>query len=151
MPTGVRTETHCQSKTPLLCFAKRGRHAAQHQESAAGDQATHPRGAACSNSRPQPGSKLLGVWRGVGGFRWVGRSAARVHRGGLVGTTTYTPQNDPHDTLILLNIHKWGKKFFSKNLPISSGSHQPRSALEVTSGVKISLCFSPIFEISTKF
>ena len=26
--------------------------------------------------------------------------------GGLVGTPTYIPQNDPHDTLIILNIHK---------------------------------------------
>ena len=62
-----------------------------------------------------------------GGGRWVGRSAARVLRGGSVGTPTYIPQNDPHDALITLNIHKWGKKIFRKNLPISSGSHQPRS------------------------
>ena len=30
--------------------------------------------------------------------------------GGAVGTPTYIPQNDPHDTLIILNIHNWCKK-----------------------------------------
>ena len=41
-----------------------------------------------------------------------GMSAARVPRGGaLVGTPTYIPQNDPHDALIIMNIHKWGKIF----------------------------------------
>ena len=30
--------------------------------------------------------------------------------GGSVGTPTYIPQNDPHDTLIILNIHNWCKK-----------------------------------------
>ena len=34
-----------------------------------------------------------------------------------MGTPTYIPQNDPHDTLIILNTHKWGKKFFKKNCP----------------------------------
>ena len=29
-------------------------------------------------------------------------------RGGSVGTPKYIPQNDPHDALIILNIHKWG-------------------------------------------
>ena len=47
------------------------------------------------------------------------------------------PQNDPHDTLIVLNIHNWGKKNFKKNLPINSDPHQPRSHLEVGSGSKI--------------
>ena len=42
---------------------------------------------------------ILGGWR-------VGRSAARLPGGGLVGTPTYIPQNDPHDTLIILNMHK---------------------------------------------
>ena len=55
-------------------------------------------------------------------------------------TPTHMPQNDPHDALIILNIHKWGKKFFQKNLPISSGSHQPRSDPEVRSG-KFSVFF----------
>ena len=72
--------------------------------------------------------------------------------GGSVGTPTYIPQNDPHDTLIILNIHKWGRKISQKNLPMGSGSHQPRSDLEVRSGSKcFFLCFSPIFEFSTKF
>ena len=62
-----------------------------------------------------------------GGGKWVGRSAGRIPRGGSVGTPKYKPQNDPHDALIILNIHKWGKKIFRKNLPIGSGSYQPRS------------------------
>ena len=37
--------------------------------------------------------------------------------------------------LIILNAHKWGD-FFSKKLPINSGSHQPRSGPEVGSGSK---------------
>ena len=53
-----------------------------------------------------------------------------------MGTPTYIPQNDPHDTLIILNMHKWGKKNFKKNLPINSGSHQPRSDPEAGSGSK---------------
>ena len=53
-----------------------------------------------------------------------------------MGTPTYIPQNDPHDALIILNIHKWGKKVFQENAPISSGPHQPRSNPEVRSGVK---------------
>ena len=92
-----------------------------------------PRGAACSNSRPQPGAKTFGGLEG--GWGWVGWSAG-VPRGGSVGTPTYIPQHDPHDKLIILNIHKWGKNFFQKNLPISSVSHQPRSDPEVRSGVK---------------
>ena len=62
-----------------------------------------------------------------------------------MGTPTYIPQNDPHETLIILNIHKWGEKIFRKNLPISSGSHQPRSDLEVRSGVKKFFCVSQTF------
>ena len=53
-----------------------------------------------------------------------------------MGTPTYIPQHDPHDALIILNIHKWVKIFFQKILRISSGSHQPRSDPEVRSGVK---------------
>ena len=59
--------------------------------------------------------------------------------GGSVGTPTYIPQNDPHDTLIILNMHKWGKTF-SKKFPhqvrVRSGSHQPRSDPEAGSGSK---------------
>ena len=68
-----------------------------------------------------------------------------------MGTPTYVPQNDPHDALIILNIHNSGKQNFRKNLPISSGSHQPTSNPEVRSGSKFFLCFSPIFKFSTKF
>ena len=49
-----------------------------------------------------------------------------------VGTPAYMPQNEPHDALIILNIHKWGKFF----LPISSGSRPPRSGPEVVLGSK---------------
>ena len=74
------------------------------------------------------------------GGRRVGRSAAGLPGegggGGSVGTPTYIPQNDPHDTLIILKMHKWGKFFFKKNLPINSGSHQPRSDPEFGSGSK---------------
>ena len=72
-----------------------------------------PRAAAYSNSRPQPGVKIFGGLEGGGG-RWVGRSAAGVPKGGSVGTPTYIPQNDPHDALIILNIHKWGKQNLQK-------------------------------------
>ena len=83
------------------------------------------------------------------GGRRVGRSAAGLlGGGGSVGTPTYIPQNDPHDTLIILNMHKWGKTNFKKNLPINSGSHQPRSDGQ---GQNPFLCFSAIFEFSTKF
>ena len=61
--------------------------------------------------------KLLGAWRGGeggGGGRWVGRSATGVPRGGSVGTPTYIPQNDPHDALVILNIHKRGKTNFQE-------------------------------------
>ena len=51
-----------------------------------------------------------------------------------MNTPTYIPQNDPRDTLIILNMHKWGKKNFKKKLPINSGSHQPRSDPEAGSG-----------------
>ena len=97
------------------------------------------RGATCSNSRPQPGAKTFG---GLGG-RWVGRSAAGVPRGGSVGTPKYKPQNDPHEALINFNIHNGVKIFFRKNLPIGSGSYQPRSDLEVRSRVKT---FSAFFK-----
>ena len=45
--------------------------------------------------------------------------SSRGPKGGSVGTPTYIPQNDPHDALIILNIHNWGEKNFKKNLPIS--------------------------------
>ena len=47
---------------------------------------TWARGAACSNSRPQPGAKTVGGLEGGGGG--VGWSAAGVPRGGSVGTPT---------------------------------------------------------------
>ena len=65
----------------------------------------------------------------------------RAPQEGSVGTPTYIPQNDPCDTLIIWNIHNWGKKHFQKNLPISSGSHQPTSDPEVRLGVKFFCVF----------
>ena len=62
-----------------------------------------------------------------------------------MGTPTYIPQNDPHDTLIVLNIYNWGKKIFKKicpstQAPISQGPTQ-RSGR-----VKILFCaFHPFF------
>ena len=41
-------------------------------------------------------------------------SATMVSRGGSLGTPTYIPQNEPHDALIILNIHNWSKKKFQK-------------------------------------
>ena len=70
--------------------------------------------------------------------RLIRRRAAQE---GLAGTPTYIPQNDPHDALIIWHIHNWGKKIFRKNLPISSGSHQPRSDPEVRLGVKFFCVF----------
>ena len=88
------------------------------------------------------------------GGRRVRRSAARLPGGGgggSVATPTYIPQNDPHDTLIILNMHKWGKNFSKKicpstQAPISQGpTHRPGR------GQNPLLCLSAIFEFSTKF
>ena len=65
--------------------------------------------------------------------------------GGSVGTPTYIPQNDPHETLIILNVHNWGRKIFQKNLPINLGSHQPRSGPEVGLGSKYFFVFLTSF------
>ena len=76
-----------------------------------------PRGAACSNSRTQPGAKTFGgLEMGRRGGRGVGRSAAKVPKGGSVGTPTNIPQNDPHDALIIWNMHNWGKRIFEKKV-----------------------------------
>ena len=58
-----------------------------------------------------------------------------------MGNPTYIPQKDPHDALIIWNIHNWGKKNFKKKLPISSISHQPRSDPEVRLGVNFFVFF----------
>ena len=72
--------------------------------------------------------------------------------GGSVGTPKNIPQNDPHVTLIILNMHKWGKIFFTKNfahqLRLPSAKVRPGGRV----GVKILLCvFTSIFEFSIKF
>ena len=78
---------------------------------------------------PEGCATVVGVVGGGGGLppalvdpnlggRRVGWSAAGLPGGGgSVGTPTYIPQNDPHDTLIILNIHNWGKKNFKKICP----------------------------------
>ena len=71
---------------------------------------------------------------GVGGLGGQPPGPPGGGGGGSVGTPTYIPQNDPHDTLIILNM--WGKIFSKKRLPINSGSHQPRSDPEAGSGSK---------------
>ena len=94
---------------------------------------SHPREAACSSSRPQPGAKTFG---GLDGGGRVGGSASKPlgspwRGGGAVGTPTYIPQNDTHDALIILNIRKWGEKNFQKKIcPITqapSARIRPRS------------------------
>ena len=69
--------------------------------------ATVLRAAGGGGGHPPP----LWLTQNVGGRR-VGRSAAGLPGGWSVGTPTYTLQNDPHDTLIVLNTHNWGKNFF---------------------------------------
>ena len=62
--------------------------------------------------------------------------------GASVGNPTYIPQHGPHDALIILNIHNWGKKNFRKKFcplaeaPISQGPTR-RSGR----GSKFFLCF----------
>ena len=80
---------------------------------------------------------------GVGGSG--GQPPGSPGEGGSVGTPTYIPQNDPRDTLIILNMRKWGKKIFKKKLPINSGSHQPRSDPGGRVGVKIFFCAFQLF------
>ena len=64
---------------------------------------------------PEGCATVLGAVGGGGGAlvdpnlggRRVGWSATRLPPGGGGGgTPTYIPQNDPHDTLIILNMHK---------------------------------------------
>ena len=78
---------------------------------------------------------------GVGGS---GGQAEDSPGGGSVGTPTYLSQNDPHDTLIILNMHKWGKNIFKRKiahqLRLPSAKVQPGGRV----GVKILFCaFQP--------
>ena len=82
----------------------------------------------------------------------MGRPVSRRGpEGESVDSPTYIPQNDPHNALIILNIHKWGKIFFSKKmshqLRLPSAKVRPRSRV---GSQNVFLCFSPIFEFSTK-
>ena len=106
---------------------------------------TTPKGGGLFKSRTPTGCEnFLGIWRGGRG-RWVGQSAAGVHGGerGGGGNPTYITQNNPHDTLIVFNVHNWGKKCFRKNLLFSSGCYQPRSDPEVRSGSMCCCAFHP--------
>ena len=80
----------------------------------------------------------------------VGGSASQPPgslEGGSVGTPTYIPQNDPHDALIILNIHSRGKK----NCPLAQAPISQGQTRRSGQGSKNFLCFSNIFEFSTKF
>ena len=63
---------------------------------------------------------------------------------GSVGTPPYILGNDPHDTMIILNMHKWGKIFSKKiahQLRLPSAKVQPEGRV----GVKSFFCpFLPI-------
>ena len=69
-----------------------------------------------------------------------------------MGTPTYIPQNDPHDALITLNIHNWGRDFFQKkNLPINSGCQASKVRPGGWVGVKILFCvFHPLLNSPQK-
>ena len=66
-----------------------------------------------------------------GGGQSGGQPPCSGGGGGSVGTPTCTPQNDPHDALIIFSIPKCSKKNFQKNLPINPCSHQPKSDPQV--------------------
>ena len=68
-----------------------------------------------------------------------------------MGTQTYIPQNDPHDTLIILNMHRWGKNFSKKNCPSTQAPISQGLTWRSGWGENPFLCFSSIFEFSTKF
>ena len=60
-----------------------------------------------------------------GSWRARGARSQRLAGGGgglrgcwSVGIPQYVPQSDPHDALIILNIHKWGDIFFQKEFSI---------------------------------
>ena len=107
-----------------------------------------PRGAAYSNSRPQPGAKTFGGLEGGGG---VGGLAGQLPGSLERGTPTYIPQHDPHDMLVILNIHKWVEIFFRKIFPLAQAPISQGRTQRSGQGSKFFLCFSNIFKFSTKF
>ena len=96
------------------------------------------RGAACLNSRPQPGAKTFGGLEG-GGVGGLAGQPPGSPGAGSVGTATYPPQNDPHDALIILNIHNWGKK----NCPLAQAPISQGPTSRSGRGSIFFLCFSP--------
>ena len=68
-----------------------------------------------------------------------------------MGTPTYLPQNDPHDMLIILNIHKWGKFFSENSCPLAQAPISQGKTRRSGQRSKKFLHFSNIFEFSTKF
>ena len=86
-----------------------------------------PLGAHFPNPPPLPPFVAMpgeGVWEGAHGGGGGGES---------VGTPTYIPQNDPHDVLTILNIHKWGKFFQNFFPPLRMGYKQTKLALGIGS------------------
>ena len=67
-----------------------------------------------------------------------------------MGTPIYIPQNDPHDALIILNIHKWGKKVFRKICPFAQAPISQGQTRRSGQGSKNFLYSSNIFEFSIK-
>ena len=77
----------------------------------------HSKGGGLFKSRTPTGCEnFWGSGVGGGGGGSAGQLPGSRGGRGSVGTT-YKPQNDPHDALIVLNIHNWGKIFFRKNCP----------------------------------
>ena len=59
---------------------------------------------------PTWSEKIQGSGGKGGGGWWIGRLTAGVPGvgwGRSVGTQTYILENDPHDTLVMLNVHNW--------------------------------------------
>ena len=73
------------------------------------------RGAAFSNSRPQPGAKTFGGLEGEGGGRVGWSGAGLPRRGRWVPQHTYLKMIP----LIIWSIHNWGKKFSEKICPLA--------------------------------
>ena len=78
------------------------------------------------------------------------RSAPPGGGGGVVGAPIYIPQNDPHDALIICT-YTIGVKLFSRKICPSAQASISQRLTWRSGWWSIFLCFSPIFEVSTKF
>ena len=86
-----------------------------------------PRGVLPARVRPCGCSTVSGVVEGAGDhpYHFVDpnqSAAGLLQRGGGVRTPTDIPQLDPHDTLIILDLHNWGRKFVQKNSPTTQAA-----------------------------